>query len=68
MFEFLKKKKQPIKMGISEAEYRECLAELTAAYNEAVARQKEGTTKPSGYMKGLRKATEILACYAPHAL
>lgn len=57
--------REPVK-GITEAEYNQLCAAMSCAYNEAVLRQKPGTTRPSGYMKGLCAAMDILSSVEPH--
>jgi hypothetical protein len=52
--------------GITEAEYNKLSDAMAEAYNEAAKRQKEGSTKPSGYMKGLNAALDILGSIMPH--
>jgi hypothetical protein len=55
----------PVK-GITEAEYNMLSGKMAELYNEAAARQKEGTTKPSGYMKGISAALDVLGSIMPH--
>lgn len=52
--------------GITEGEYLHLTNRLKEAYNEACARQKPESKKPSGYMKGLMEAMDILASVEPH--
>lgn len=65
-FKRLFKKKQTTVRGITEEEYISIYNAVNCAYNEAVLRQKPGTTRPSGYMKGLRAALDILDSIDPH--
>lgn len=54
--------------GITEREYNFVLNRLKEAYNEACSRQKPDSKKPSGYMKGLMEAIDIVASVEPHVI
>lgn len=73
-FSFFKKKKattnsvvRPI-IGITDAEYLRISDALNQEYEDACKRQKLGSKKPSGYMKGLKRAIEIVLSVEPHVL
>lgn len=54
--------------GITCAEYHRMHDELDAAYEAACDRQKSCDSKPSGYMKGLKAALEIVDKFSPHPM
>jgi hypothetical protein len=55
-------------VGITCAEYHRMHDELDAAYVAACDRQKSCDSKPSGYMKGLKAALEIVDKFSPHPM
>lgn len=52
--------------GITSDEYASMVNRLNEAYNEACSRQQPNSKKPSGYMKGLMEAMDIVASFETH--
>ena len=55
-------------VGITSAEYLRIADALNEEYENARARQKPESKRPSGYMKGLKRAIEIVDSVKPHTL
>ena len=55
-------------IGITAAEYTNLRVALQTAYAAACDRQKSCDSKPSGYMKGLKEAMNIIDSVKPHTL